>query len=92
MDDAVLVRFLERRGDLLGDLERLFLEIRPRAQHAREVLALDQLHHEEPLPLSLLESVDGGDVRMAQRREDPRFVLATARAARGRTRTRRAAP
>ncbi len=41
----------------------------------REVLALDQFHHEGMHARRLLETVDGGDVRVVQGREGPRFAL-----------------
>ncbi len=55
----LLVRRLERRGDLRADRERS----RRRGSGAAreplcEVLALDQLHHQEALPVGLVEAVD----------------------------------
>ena len=46
----------------------------------REVLALDQFHHESMHARQLLETVDGGDVRVVQGREGPRFALETRQA------------
>ena len=41
----------------------------------REVLALDELHHERRHAVTLFEPVDPGDVRMIERREHFRFAL-----------------
>ncbi len=41
----------------------------PRAMCVREVLALDELHHERADAVRLLDAVDGGDVRMIERGE-----------------------
>jgi len=41
----------------------------------REVLALDQFHHEGMHARRLLETINGGDVRVVQGREGPRFAL-----------------
>ena len=46
MDDAALVRGLERLGDLAGDRDRLVERDRPAREARRQVLALDQLHDE----------------------------------------------
>ena len=49
VDDALLVRGLERLRDLLRDGERLVERQRPALQPLGEVLAFDQLQHEEEL-------------------------------------------
>ena len=51
--------------------------IAPRAMRCDEVLALDELHHERRDAADFFEAVDGGDVRMIQRREDFGFALKT---------------
>ena len=66
MDDALLVRRFETRGDLARDGERLI-----ERQRTFEVGAFDQFHHQR----ALLDAVDGGDVGMIQRREHLRFTL-----------------
>ncbi len=63
MDQTRLVRRLEPRGDLGGDGPGLARSDRSVAQTLREVLSLDELHHQEPDPVRLLEAVDRGDVR-----------------------------
>ena len=62
----------------------------PRAQPLRQILALDELHHEGLDAVGVLQPVDGGDVRMIQRGEDFRFALEPAPAGPGRPRTPRA--
>ena len=49
--------------------------IAPLRDPLRQIVALDQLHHERRDAVGVLESVDGGDVRMIQRGEDFRFAL-----------------
>jgi hypothetical protein len=44
MDDALLVRCLERLSDLPGDRQRVVDSNRPVRQPLCEILALDQLH------------------------------------------------
>ena len=47
MDDALLVRGFERVGDLARDRQRVGeRRVGPRAMLRRQILALDQLHHE----------------------------------------------
>ena len=63
MDDPVLVRRLERVGDLRGNGQRLGERDRPSRHPLGERLALHELHHERRSALDLLDAVDGGDVR-----------------------------
>ena len=70
MDDALLVRRLERVGDLPGDGPSVGQRHGPTGNHGREVFALDELHHERVL----LDAVDRRDVRMIQRGEHLRFA------------------
>ena len=75
MDDALLVRGFERIGDLLRDRQG-FVEWNRAARNAlRQVLALDEFHHECRDVGCLLEAVDRGDVGMVERREDFGFAL-----------------
>ena len=46
VDDALLVRGFECLGDLPGDGQRLVERNRASRDTLREVVALDQLHHE----------------------------------------------
>jgi len=74
MNDALLVRGFECVGDLLGDREGFVEWNRATRNTLRQVVALDQFHHERGDALALFESVDGGDIRMIQRGEDPGFA------------------
>ena len=83
MDDPLLVRGVERVGDLARDAERLGDRAAPasassasrRLQSILERLALDQLEHQRAHLALLLEAVDLRDVGMVQRGENPRFAL-----------------
>jgi hypothetical protein len=70
MDDALLVRGFERFGDLLRDRECVIERDRAAADALRQVLALDQLHHERVV----FDAVDCRDVRMIERRQHLRFA------------------
>ena len=75
MDDALLVRGFERLGDLLRDRQR-FVEWNRAARDAlRQVLALDEFHHQGGDVRRFLEAVDRRDVRMVEGREDFGFAL-----------------
>ena len=80
MDDALVVRLLERLGDLLRDLERLVDGDRAAREPLLEVFALDELESEERLPVGLLEPVDRGDVRVVEGGEKVRLALEAAQA------------
>ena len=75
MDDAPLVRRLERLGDLPRDLERLVDRQRSPRQPLRQRLAVDELQDQRLDAARLLEAVDRGDVRMIQRGQDLRLAL-----------------
>ena len=75
VDDPLLVRGFERLRDLLRDRQRLVERDRAACDALREILALDQFHHERGDALALFEPVDGGDIRMVQRGEDFGFTL-----------------
>jgi hypothetical protein len=75
VDDALVVRLLEGFGDLLRDLEGLVDRDRPAGEALLEVLALDELEGEEGLAVRFLETVDRGDVRVIQRREEVGLAL-----------------
>ena len=86
MDDPLLVRRFERLGDLLRDGQRFVERDRAARDALRQILALDELHHERLDAAAFFEAVDVRDVRMIQRREHLRFARETARAARRRPR------
>jgi hypothetical protein len=71
MDDALLVRGLERVGDLVGDRQRLVERHRTVVDAVGERRPLDQLHHE----IVGADVVDVADVRMIQRRDGVDFTL-----------------
>ncbi len=82
MDDALLVRRFERVGDLFRDRQRFVERNRAARDALRQILALDQFHHERVTPACpeaskgcSLESVDGGDVRVIQGGEGLRFAF-----------------
>ena len=64
MDDAALVCFLERLGDLLRDGHDLVHGDRAALQSLREVFAFDQLEDERDRALDFFEAVDRRDVGM----------------------------
>ena len=69
MDDAGLVRGLERFRDLPRDRQRFVERHRPARETLREVVALDQLHDQSGRVSRLFEAVDLRDARVVQRRE-----------------------
>ena len=75
MDDPALVRGVERIGDLPGHRQRLGNRQRPSRQSIRDRLPLDQLHHQRLDAVGVFDAVNGGDVRMIERRQDARFAL-----------------
>ena len=89
MDDALLVRRFERLGDLLRDRQRFVERDRAARDPLRQILALDEFHHERVHAAGLLEPVDRRDVGMIQRRERLRLALETAPGDPGQRRTHR---
>ena len=80
MDDPLLVRRLQRLGDLLRDRQRLVERNRAARDPLGKVFALDELHHERADAARFFKAVDVRDVRMVQRREDLRFAAETRQA------------
>ena len=72
--DALLVGGLERVGDLPGDHERFIDRKRALLDPLCERHAVDQLEDQTADALELLETVDGGDVRMIERRQQLRLA------------------
>ena len=66
MDDALLVRGFERVRDLLRDGQRLIDRDRATRDPLRQIITLDEFHHEGREAPALFEAVEGGDVRMIQ--------------------------
>jgi hypothetical protein len=75
MHDAILVRGLQRRRDLPADAQRFLGGQRPAAEPLFERLAIDELHRDVERAVVLVETVDRGDIGVAQRREQLRFAL-----------------
>jgi hypothetical protein len=86
VDDPLLVRRLQRLGDLAGKRKRFFEWKRSGREAHREVFPLDELHDEE-VPRrrggrsggrgrgDFFEGIEDGDARMVQAREHPRLSL-----------------
>ena len=75
MDDSLLVRRFQRLRDLLRDGQRLIERNRPASDPLRQIVALDEFHHERGEAHAFFEPVDGGDVGMIQGREHFGFAL-----------------
>ena len=73
MDDPLLVRRLERFGDLFRDQERLINRDRSTRDPLREVLALNQFHHERADSVTMFKAVDVGDVIRAGPHPGPNY-------------------
>ena len=69
MNDAVLVRGIERVGNLPRDRERFSERDRSVCQAVRQRRSLDQLEDERADRIRLLQAVDVADVRMGERGE-----------------------
>ena len=75
MDDALLVRGLERVSDLPGESECLRDRQRAVRNHRRERRPLDELHDHRVGVAGVFDTVHGRNPRMVQRREGARFAL-----------------
>ena len=75
VDDVLLVRGVERVGDLLRDRQRLVERDRAARDPRRQVVAVDQFHDQGGEVRCLLEAVDRRDVRMVESREHFGFAL-----------------
>ena len=69
MDDTTLVGRFEPFGDLVCDANRVVDRQAPTFQPLREIFAGYQLHRQEACALGLMHTENGGDVGVAQRRE-----------------------
>ena len=80
MDDALVVDRFEAERDLPCDVDRAFQRQR-RAVRGRvgdrllERRPFDELEHERPRAVGILDSVDRADVGVAHRRQDARLTL-----------------
>ena len=74
MDDALLVRGFQRVRHLSGNAQRLVQRKRSAREPLREILSLDELHHEGAHATGFLETVDVRDIGVVQRREGMGFA------------------
>ena len=77
VNDPLLVRCLERLGDLRRDGQCVLERDRAAPQSLRQILAFDQLHDEGVHITGFFKAVDVSDVRMVQRREGLGFARET---------------
>jgi hypothetical protein len=69
------VRGLQRVDDLAGDRQRLGQGNRAARDALLERFAVDELQHEEPAAVDLLEAVDRADLRVVERGQHARLAL-----------------
>ena len=72
MDDAAIVRRVERIGDLPRDRNRVGHRDRSPGDDGRQVVAVDEFHHEAVRTID--HAVDLGDIRMVQCGQGLRFA------------------
>ena len=75
MNNPLFVCGLERLGDLFRDRQRLVDRHRAARDRLRQILALDQFHHEGVQAGRFLEPIDRRDVRMIEGSERLRLAL-----------------
>ncbi len=76
MDDPLPVRGFERLRDLPGDRQRLSEWHWRTRDPPRQIIAVDQFHHDRPSARSgVLQAVDLRDARVVERRECLRLAL-----------------
>ena len=75
VNDAVLMRCFERIGNLMRDVQGLTDGDRPPGDPLGERVAVDELEYERGRTIPDFEPVDGADVRMVQRGQQPRLAL-----------------
>jgi hypothetical protein len=77
MDDATLVRRIERVRDLRRDRQCFIDRNRTARQPLCEILAVDKFQDQSEHAVGVFEAMDLGDVRMIERREHFRLALKT---------------
>src|SRR4029450_6991238 len=77
MNNASVVRGLERVRELPRECQGLVRRQRPGPQAITERRSFDELQHEEPQVFELLDTMNRRDTRMIGGREDPRFPFET---------------
>ncbi len=75
MDDPFLVGGLERLGNLSRDGQRFADRDDRLGNPLRERVAVDELEHERRGAVDRLEAIDRGNLRMIQRRQQPRLAI-----------------
>ena len=75
MNDALFVRSLQGVRDLLRDRQGVIGWDRALRDPLREIVTLNEFHHQRTHTARLFEAVYVRDVRMVQRCEDFRFAL-----------------
>ena len=80
MHHAVPVRRFERLGDLPEDLQGLLQGKRAARDAIRERLPPHKLHLEVVHVVHMVKGMDDGDVRVAERGEEPRLALESSEA------------
>src|SRR5262245_37258061 len=75
VNDSLLVRSLERLSNLPCYGKRFIEPNRTSCNSLRQILTLDQFHHQCASAIRLFDTVDRRDVRVAERREDLGFSL-----------------
>jgi hypothetical protein len=77
VNDPLPVRGFKGFGDLLRNQQRFVQWNRATRNALRQILALDELHHERLDAVGVFEPVDRGDLRVIQGGEDFGFALKT---------------
>ena len=73
MEDALVVRVVNRFSDLLYVTCRFFVRQWVTANQFGQILSLDIIHREEMVPVMNADIVDGDDIGMLERRRCRRF-------------------
>jgi hypothetical protein len=74
MNDPLLVRGIKGIGDLPRHGQRLFHDHRPVLKPLGQGVAVDQLHHQEQLPIRFFNAVNRCDVGVCGRGQHARFA------------------
>ena len=75
MNDPSVMRRLERTREFPRDGKCLVWRQRPDLQAITQCRPFDELQHQKPHVVELLDAVDCCDMRMIERRENPRLPL-----------------
>ena len=75
MNDATVLRRLQRFGNLPGDVQGLTDRDRPAFKPIGQRVAFDEFKHEGANAVDVLHAVNCANVWVIQRRQQPRFAL-----------------